>query len=892
MSKALRTSLFVLLAATGSRGAVKEVVVVFKTHFDIGYTAMARDVVAHYRTGMIDKALKVCDDSRSLPPENRFVWTLPGWPMAQLLGPEQTPERRKRILDAVRDGRLVTHALPGTLHTESLDLEDLVRGMRFSSELARSLGQPLPRDAKMTDVPSHTWILPTVLVHAGVEFLHIGCNAACPTPDVPPLFWWEGPDGSRLLTMYAGDYGTGLRPPANWPHATWLALIHTGDNQGPPNPGDVRALLDRAAREMPGVKVRFGRLSDFADAIRREKPDLPVIRADMPDTWVHGIMSMPIETKIMRNVRPTIMALESLNTLLRIWGVDVPSAKDAVAAAYERSLMYSEHTWGLDFKAWGKRLYGAEWQAAHAKGVYKRAEESWAEHGAYIRQAEAIAAPALEANLAALARAVNVQGPRIVVYNPLPWVVDGIVSVKVPGKLPDALGRLWEDGDVWDVPMERDGETVRFLASNMWPMSYETFVPGKSNPAAYDLKADLATATIENRDLRVRLDPARGVVASLFYKERSAKIELADPAAPFGLGQYLYERFDADQVRAYCDAYLRMKAGWAIADLGKNDLPPAKERPHVAASPKNMKLEITRTPLAVRARMSAPATESVPHAVAITVTLYRSHPWPAYVDIQWEVTDKKPDPWPEAGWLCFPLKVDRPRFLVGRLGSIVDPVIDFRRSANHDCFCVNSGITVTSPGRDGATLCSPDTPLVSLERPGLWRYSRDFAPTKPYVFFNLFNNAVSTNFQQWVGGSWTVRVRLYPFSHRTRAQNVTAHSWETRQPLRAAWFDGPPGALPVSRSGVSFTRGGYGAVLTAFGPNPDGDGLLLRLWEASDEPDWRRDPCEVILPHGLRPKSAQPCDLRGRPIGEPIPVKDGKFTVPMSPFAPVSLLLR
>jgi len=303
-TRLLATLVAVLCARAGS-AAVKEVVVVFKTHFDIGYTAMARDVVAHYRTGMIDKALKVCDDAQGLPPENRFVWTLPGWPMAQLLGPEQTPERRKRILDAAREGRLVTHALPGTLHTESLDLEDLVRGMRFSSELARSLGQPLPCDAKMTDVPSHTWILPTVLVHAGVEFLHVGCNAACPTPDVPPLFWWEGPDGSRLLTMYAGDYGTGLRPPGNWPHATWLALIHTGDNQGPPDPAHVRALLDRAAREMPGVKVRFGRLSDFADAIRREKPDLPVIRADMPDTWVHGIMSMPIETKIMRNVRPT-----------------------------------------------------------------------------------------------------------------------------------------------------------------------------------------------------------------------------------------------------------------------------------------------------------------------------------------------------------------------------------------------------------------------------------------------------------------------------------------------------------------------------------------------------------------------------------------------------------
>src|SRR5690606_3687511 len=152
---------------------------------------------------------------------------------------------------------------------------------------------------KMTDVPSHVWSLPTILKHAGVEFLHVGCNSASASPEVPRLFWWEGPDGSRLLTMYeAGGYGSGLAPPPDWTCKTWLALIHSGDNQGPPKPDEVEKLLAQARRELPGVKVRMGRLSDFADAILAEKPELPVVRADMPDTWIHGILSMPIETKI------------------------------------------------------------------------------------------------------------------------------------------------------------------------------------------------------------------------------------------------------------------------------------------------------------------------------------------------------------------------------------------------------------------------------------------------------------------------------------------------------------------------------------------------------------------------------------------------------------------
>ena len=187
----------------------EQVIVVFKTHFDIGYTDLARNVVQRYRTSMIDNALRIVDENRQLPPEQRFVWTLSGWPMRQVLWSGQEPQRRQRVAEAIREGRLVWHALPASLHTESLDLEDLVRGMDFSSALSRQFNMPLPRDAKMTDVPSHTWVLPTVLKRAGVDFMHIGCNGGSGSPELPSLFWWEGPDGSRVLTMYSPGYGTG-----------------------------------------------------------------------------------------------------------------------------------------------------------------------------------------------------------------------------------------------------------------------------------------------------------------------------------------------------------------------------------------------------------------------------------------------------------------------------------------------------------------------------------------------------------------------------------------------------------------------------------------------------------------------------------------------------------
>ncbi len=102
----------------------------------------------------------------------------------------------------------------------------------------------------------------------------------------------------------------------------------------------MKKILQQYADKMPGVKVRIGRLSDFGEAILAEKPDLPVVRADSPDTWIHGPMSDPAGMKIARNIRPLIAATECLNTELRAWNQPVADASASIAAAYEKSLMY------------------------------------------------------------------------------------------------------------------------------------------------------------------------------------------------------------------------------------------------------------------------------------------------------------------------------------------------------------------------------------------------------------------------------------------------------------------------------------------------------------------------------------------------------------------------
>jgi glycosyl hydrolase family 38 len=863
--------------AAADRPQLKRIVVVFKTHFDIGYTALASEVVERYQTSMIDKALAVCDHAAELPAEHRFAWTVPGWPMSKILWPGQTPERRTRLDRAIAEGRLVWHALPGTTHTESLDLEDFVRGMGFSSRLSRQYGMPLVRDAKMTDVPSHCWILPTILKHSGVDFLHLGCNSASGSPDVPLLFWWEGPDGSRVLTMYeASGYGSGLKPPDDWPHKTWLALIHTGDNHGPPTPEEVKKLLDQAAKEYPGVKIQMGRLSDFGDAILAENPDLPVVRADMPDTWIHGIMSMPRETKTARNIRPRIGALEALNTLLACWKTDVAGVDKAVAGAYEGSLMYGEHTWGYSMSPFGYH-YGKEWADLRAKGHYARMEQSWGEHGAYINQAERLVTPALAENMAALARGLKIAGPRIVVFNPLPWTRDDVVSVEVPDGTPYGL----KDATTGDtVPTEIEATTLRFVARDVPAMGYRTYVAAKADKDQGDLAGDADSATIENHTFCLKFDPSRGVVTSLVDK-RSGR-ELVDKTSKYGFGQYLYERFDEENIRAFFKAYLKYQPGWN-AHFGRGKMPPATEVAYSATSPKDFTLDVHRSDVSITATMTAKTSEDGTGTVSLSTTLYRNQP---YVDFEWIVADKKPDPWPEAGWLCFPLLEKKPSFRLGRLGSLVNPAEDARRSSNFEVFCLTSGMTVSGPGGVGVGLCPIDSPLVSIGRPGVYKYSREFGARDPVLFVNLFNNAWGTNFQQWTDGSWSSRVRLWSIEGEGSEAELVTPGWEARSGCQTAFFDGPAGKLPLSLAGLQLSR--KGVLLTAFGSNPDGDGTLLRLWEQVG----RDGICRVRLPDGMNATWAQPCDLRGRASGDPIEIRDGTFDVPLTHFAPASYFLQ
>ncbi len=854
---------------------VKEIIVVFKTHFDIGYTHRVKDVVQYYRTDMIDHALKTMEGSQSALGDQPFKWTCPGWVMSKVMEPwqGQTAERRKKLDEAFTKGRLITHAMPFTIETDVCEPEVIARGLGFASRLTRQYHLPLPRSAKVTDMPSHSGELATVLANAGVKFLQIGCNWPSGYVQTPGIFWWEGPDGSKLLTFYSSIYGTttglnwphdwgkgehfvghNLLPPSDWPYKVWPAIFVTMDNSGPPKAEDIKAMFDEARKKMPGVTIKIGTMDDFVKAFLADNPTVPVFKKEMPDTWVHGIMCDPGGSKMSRETAPLLAADEILSTQLKNWGLSSAPVSDSIAKAYEMMALYAEHTWGGSSSI---DQYGDAFKQL-PPSKYANLEASWEDKTDYIRTAWDISNRLKKDNLRRLAASVKCAPNSVVVYNPLPWQRNGMIDV-------NGLAVV-----VKDIPAG----------------GYKTVVvPDK--PAVQSS----AHESIENEFFKITFDADKGAISSLLDKRTGR--DWAANISGCRTGTYINERFTYEQTARYTADYQQHRAwqafgatgDWLHPGMSKPGMLSEKTVPYRKASPAGGRLTIHSNSLQQIAIMEMPA-DTVDHLPAsrLMITLATGQP---YLDLEITILNKAKDNWPEADWLALPFNIKDPVFKVYRPLGIMNPATDIATGANKYIYAVGAGVTVTDAQGSGIAVAPLDHPLISLDTPGCWKFSPDFVPKKPIVFVNLYNNQWNTNYRYWYPGTWSSRVRIWTIDRNTAKENVMAvPAMEARNPLQVVATENSTGQLPATQKGFELSRRGIG--ITAFGQDPDGNrGTLLRLWEESGI----TGKVTISLPAGTRFHQATPVNLRGEVRGRRIDIVNGKFDCTIKAFGPASFVL-
>jgi hypothetical protein len=380
------------LATRGTTGgasdpAIQRVVMTWKNHLDVGFTASEAKVVHDATRWLLPTAAALGKRLREADGQARCCWTVPSWIAWHAL--ETLEGAQLATVEAgFAAGDLAWHGLPFTCHSELMDAGLAAWGLSLSQRLDARFGRRT-RCAKQTDVPGHSLGLIGPLADAGIEVLHVGVNWMSAMPDVPPAFRWRDPAGREVVVLYEGGYGDFARLPGDPAALLWQMV---GDNMEVPSEADVRAAWTAAAARFPGAAISAGRMDDWAgDDLRARAASLPVVTGEIGDSWIHGTGTDPWKTQRLR----------TLLRLRRRWQAEGRFGPGSPGwdGFHEHLLLVAEHTWGVSMAAhtWHDEQHwnNADFARIRRRGCWRLAEASWQEQRDHIDAALAGLEPGL-----------------------------------------------------------------------------------------------------------------------------------------------------------------------------------------------------------------------------------------------------------------------------------------------------------------------------------------------------------------------------------------------------------------------------------------------------------------------------------------------------------------
>ncbi|MCM1114472.1 MAG: DUF5054 domain-containing protein [Clostridium sp.] len=350
---------------------MKKVIVVSKTHLDLGFTDFAENIKNKYINSFIPNAISIANEVNA--EKKNFVWTTGSWILCEALD-HSTAKNKKLLLDAIEKGNIVPHAIPFTLHTELLDKDTIEYGLSLVKRIDKIKGSKTI-SAKMTDVPGHTKALVPILYSHGIRLLHIGVNGASAMPDVPECFLWKN-GNAEIVVIYSGEYGGEYK---NELVDDILFFDHTLDNHGASGADAVLDNIKAIGEKYPDYEVVAGTLDDYAREIWNVRDKLPVVTAEIGDSWIHGSAADPYKSGALR------LLISYKNKWLKDGSLRRNSKEYRNLCNY--ILCLAEHTCGMDSKlinGINDYYLKEDFNSAKNSGKFIAIEQSWREQREYI----------------------------------------------------------------------------------------------------------------------------------------------------------------------------------------------------------------------------------------------------------------------------------------------------------------------------------------------------------------------------------------------------------------------------------------------------------------------------------------------------------------------------
>ena len=799
------------------------------SHTDVGLTERHEECLEVHRRNL-DAALA------RLPAHPEFRWTAEcGLQLISYV--ENRPAAAGEALArAIRDGKLGVSAVFAQALTGILDHETFARVLWPTGLFAREHGLGY-QAAQLADVPGHPFTLPTLLAASGVRYLASGVNPERAAPllspadaaraqlaggdwtTYPQLYWWEGPDGSRVLHWRAGQYADGPRfgfdvDPAEmgrrlsdwllthpvflspaYPYDVALLCGATGDN----------ALLDeRVVANVEEFSRRFSyprlvaaRPEDFFREVeRRWGAKLPVRRGDTGCYREDGAASTAAELGRYRAAQLAARAAE----LLALWdekteppGGGATERIEQRAAARRRMwrdlLLFGEHTWGSP--ASGSDPDGAD---TVAQWQYKRR---------FLDGAAAAADAQVAAALLRIGLSIGGSGGAgRVVFNASSWARSDV------GRVPNgAARRLVHEGREWPTVDLPDGSAL-VVARDVPALGYLALT--ESERAANPPRDEGATLEAQAGGFHVVLDPASGAIRSLTTGDGAERVR---PAQWSGLNQLVYVQGGAHSA---------LWTGRARDEL--------RTAPDLTVSQAELVSARRERLPGIGARLMVERKLEGCTSVATVVTLYDELPW---MDIANRITkpatlDK------EALYVAFPFALTKPTVEVEVPLGRMTVERDQQPGSCRDWYCHAHWVWLHDAA-GGMLWSGPDTPLFTLNDifRGQWRRKMEPDGT---LFAYVLHNYWPTNFAPSQGGELSFRYRLSALPRGGERAETVRRGWAACDPLyvSAPYASVGSGALPRKDSGLFIADPGVAVV--GVKPADDRTGAVVKLVDLTGVP--------------------------------------------------------
>ncbi|MBN1640314.1 MAG: alpha-mannosidase [Anaerolineae bacterium] len=433
------------------------------------------------------------------------------------------PDLYAQIRQRIAEGRWIVtdgwveydHTMPGG---ESMIRQHLI-GSRYARE---ELGCEVTIAWAPDAFSGHAHTLPTILKGCGIERLLYGRGV----PDDTPAFWWEGPDGSRILAyspVYGYSAGIGARcfeVAEMWREMTgedeMLFLYGRGDHGGGPRAGDFEALA--ALRADPTApRCVHATPQDFFERVLAPKPDLPVYRGELGGGFTGSCSSEGRAKQRNRHMEHLLLTAERFATF---------------AMFLQRKPAYPR----VDFQdAWRTVLHHQfhdELPGTSRAPVYR-------DNDADYDRVQALAEGILDDALAEIAARLDTRGEGvpIVVYNPLAWArsepvrltlrlaaqPDQLVVRDVAGQdVPTQTLSVRQDGPYWYADL-------RFLAHDVPSLGYRTFrawstAQPTSAASAVSVSEARDLIILQNADILATIDRHTGHLVSVYDKRAQREV--------------------------------------------------------------------------------------------------------------------------------------------------------------------------------------------------------------------------------------------------------------------------------------------------------------------------------------------------------------------------------